>query len=186
MVPASKGMGMGIGYVTGRMTRICVMTSATWIVVHVLTGGCSGDARVELTAADSVEVLGASMSQTLAEYHADLARFDEERQRAAVQAFIERVRMDVADEAATDAHAEAFRQALQHLDADRRAAWERYTASLDNVATLREIAQGLRRLALDSMSLDDDVRRYFGEVMERRKEAKELQGGKRVTNGEGQ
>lgn len=155
-----------------------------WLIPNVLTGGCAGDARVELTAADSVEALGASMSQTLAEYHADLARFDEERQRVAVQAFIERVRTDVTDEAATDAHAEAFRQALQHLDADRRAAWERYTVSLDNVATLREIAQGLRRLALDSMSLDDDVRRYFGEVMERRKEAKEQQDGKRVTNGE--
>ena len=157
-----------------------------WLVLHVLTGGCAGNARVELTAADSVEMLGASMTQTLAEYHADLARFDEERQRAAVQAFIERVRMDAVDEATTDAHAEAFRQALQHLDADRRAAWERYTASLDNVATLREIAQGLRRLALDSMSLDDDVRRYFGEVMERRKEAKEQASGKRVTNGERQ
>jgi hypothetical protein len=130
-------------------------------------------------------MLGASMTQTLAEYHADLARFDEERQREAVRAFIERVRTDVADEEATDAHAEAFRQAMQRLDAERRAAWERYTASLENVATLQEIAQGLRRLALESMSLDDDVRRYFGEVMERRKETKEKEDGKRVTNGEG-
>ena len=170
---------------SAHMTRTCMMTSAMGLVLNVLTGGCAGNARVELTAADSVEMLGASMTQTLAEYHADLARFDEERQRAAVQAFIERVRMDVADEAATDAHAEAFRQALQHLDADRQTAWERYAASLDNVATLREIAQGLRRLALDSMSLDDDVRRYFGEVMERRQEAKEQASGKRVTNGEG-
>jgi hypothetical protein len=160
------------------------MTSATWIVLNVLAGGCAGDARVELAAADSVELLGASMSQTLAEYHADLARFDEERQRAAVQAFIERIRMDVADEAAADAHAAAFQEALRRLDADRRAAWERYTASLDNVATLREIAQGLRRLALDSMSLDDEVKRYFGEAMDRRKEAQELQGGKRANNGE--
>ncbi len=157
-----------------------------WLVLNVVTGGCAGNARVELTAADSVEMLGASMTQTLAEYHADLARFDEERQRAAMQAFIERVRMDVADEAATNAHAEAFRQALQHLDADRQAAWERYTASLDNVATLREIAQGLRRLALDTMSLDDEVKRYFGEVMEHRKETKEKESGKRVTNGERQ
>lgn len=166
------------------MTHICAMTSAMWLVLNVLTAGCAGNARVELTAADSVEMLGASMTQTLAEYHADLARFDEERQRAAVQAFIERVRMDVTDEAATDAHAEAFRQALQHLDADRQAGWERYTASLDNVATLHEIAEGLRRLALDSMSLDDDVRRYFGEVMDRRKEAKEQASVKRMTKGE--
>src|SRR3989304_2915754 len=101
----------------------------------------------------------------------------------AVQAFIERVRTDIADNEATDVHAAAFQEALRRLDADRQAAWERYTASLDNVATLREIAQGLRRLALVSMSLDDDVRRYFGEVMERRKETKEKESGKRVTNG---
>jgi hypothetical protein len=149
-----------------------------------LIGGCAGSARVELTAADSVEMLGASMTQTLAEYHADLVRFDEERQRAAVQAFIERVRLDVADEAATDAHAEAFQEALRRLDADRQAAWVRYSASLDNVATLREIAHGLRRLALESMSLDDDVRRYFGEVMDRRREAKEQAPAKRMTKGE--
>ena len=154
------------------------------MVLHVLTGGCAGDARVELTAADSVEMLGTSMTQTLAEYNADLARFDEERQRAAVQAFIERVRTDITDNEATDADAEAFRRALQHLDVDRQAAWERDAASLDNVATLREIAQGLRRLALESMSLDDDVKRYFGEVMERRKNAKEQAPAKRMTKGE--
>jgi len=160
--------------------------SAVLVVLTALTGGCAGDARVELAAADSVEMLGASMTQTLAEYHADLARFDEERQRAAVQAFIERVRTDIADNAATDVHAAAFQDALRRLDADRQVAWVRYSASLDNVATLREIAQGLRRLALESMSLDDDVRRYFGEVMERRKEAKDKESEKRVTNGEGQ
>ncbi len=134
-------------------------------------GGCGGgDARVELAAADSMETLGASMAQTLAEYHADLARVDDERQRAAIQAFIDRVRADVADEAATDGHAEAFQQALASLDADRRTAWDRYAASSDNVATLREIAQDLRRLALNSMSLDDEVRRYFGQLMQRRKD----------------
>jgi len=153
------------------------------VVLTVLAGGCAGDGRVELAAADSVEMLGASMTQTLAEYHADLVRFDEERQRAAVQAFIERMRTDIADYAATDAHAAAFQQALQRLDSDRQAAWERYTASLDNVAALREVAQSLRRLALESMSLDDDVRRYFGEVMERRKEAKEKESAKREING---
>jgi len=163
---------------------IRAITSSMWLILYVSTGGCVGSGRLELSAADAVEVLGVSMGLALAEYHADLARFDDERQRAAVQAFIERVRMDVADEAATDAHADAFRRALQHLDEDRQAAWERYTASLDNVATLREIAEGLRRLALDSMYLDDDVKRYFGDVMERRKEVKERAATKRMTKGE--
>lgn len=160
------------------------MTSAMWLVLNVLSGGCAGGGRVELTAADSVEMLGASMTQTLAEYHADLARFDSERQRAAVQAFIERIRRDIDDDTATQSHAEAFQQALQRLDADRQTALERYTASLDNVATLHEIAVGLRRLSLDSMSLDDDVRRYFGEVLDRRQEAKKQASAKRTTKGE--
>jgi len=46
---------------------------------------------------------------------------------------------------------------------------------------LHEIAQDLRRLALNSMSLDDEVRRYFGEVMRRRKETKEQATGKGIT-----
>ena len=145
-------------------------------------GGCGGDARVELAAADSMETLGASMAQTLAEYHADLARVDDERQRAAIQAFIDRVRADISDETATEAHADEFQRALESLDADRRVAWERYTASSDNVATLHEIAQGLRRLALNSMSLDDEVRRYFGDVMRHRKETKEQATGKGITH----
>ncbi len=149
-----------------------------------LIGGCGGDARVELAAADSMETLGASMAETLSEYHADLARVDDERQRAAIQAFIDRVRADISDEAATDGHADAFQSALERLGADRRTAWERYTASSDNVATLRDIAQDLRRLALNSMSLDDEVRRYFGEVMRRRKETKDPVSGKGIANGQ--
>ena len=166
-----------------RRTRIYAVIVELWLPLNAFVGGCAGGARVELTAADSVEMLGASMTQTLAEYQADLARLDDERQRAAVQAFIERVRTDIADETATQFHAEAFRQAMQRLDADRRTAWERHAASLDNVATLHEIAAGLRRLALDSMSLDDDVRRYFGEVMDRRQEAKGQASVKRMTKG---
>jgi len=174
--------------VSGRVTRTSIHRAAA-ILACLLTlggflGGCGGDARVELAAADSMETLGASMAQTLAEYHADLARVDDERQRAAIQAFIDRVRADISDEAATDTHADAFQRALESLDADRRVAWERYAASSDNVATLREIAQDIRRLALNSMSLDDEVRRYFGDVMRRRKETKEQPSGKGVTHGQ--
>lgn len=168
----------------GQKTRNRRMTSATVVVLIALTCGCAGNARVELSAADSVEMLGASMTQALAEYHTDLGRLDEERQRAVVQAFIERVRTDIADETATQSHAVEFEEALQRLEADRQAAWERYTASLENVAALQEIAAGLRRLAMDSMSLDDEVKRYFGEVMQRREQTKEQESAKRLMKGE--
>ena len=178
----------GAWNVAGRVTRTSIHRVAVILACRMtlggFIGGCGGDARVELAAADSMETLGASMAQTLSEYHADLARVDDERQRAAIQAFIDRVRADVSDEAATDTHADAFQKALERLDTDRRAAWERYTASSDNVATLHEIAQDLRRLALNSMSLDDEVRRYFGDVMKRRKETKEQVSGKGITNGQ--
>ena len=173
---------------SGRVTRTSIHRAAVILACRMtlggFIGGCGGDARVELAAADSMETLGASMAQTLSEYHADLARVDDERQRAAIQAFIDRVRADISGETATDVHADAFQRALENLDADRRVAWERYTASSDNVATLREIAQDLRRLALNSMSLDDEVRRYFGDVMKRRKETKEQVSGKGITNGQ--
>ncbi len=147
-------------------------TSTLWLALHALAGGCGPNARVEIAAADSVDVLSASLNQALGEYHADLVRLDTERRIALVQAFIERVRKDIADEAAIETHAAALHRALQRLDADRQTADERYAASLDNVATLQEIAAGLRRMALESMSLDDDVRRYFGEALNRRHKAK--------------
>ncbi len=154
------------------------------LISALCLAGCASGARVQLAAADSVDLLGEGMARTLAEYHEDLVRFDEERQRAAVRDFIERIRTDINDENVTRSHAEAFQEALQRLDADHQAAWQRYSASLENVATLQEIAAGLRRQALESIALDDEVRRYFGEVMQRRREMKEQEKRKADANGE--
>ncbi len=131
--------------------------------------GCAGDARVELAAADSIDTLTTSLGAVLTEYHADLERSDDARERAAVFAFVERLRTDIADQGKTDAHTNDFLHALERVQADRRVGWQRYTASIDNVSTLRGVADGLRKLAIESLSLKDEAKRYFGELLELRR-----------------
>lgn len=129
--------------------------------------GCAGDGRTTLSAMDSVDVLGDALAGALVEYHDDLERLDDERERAVIDAFVERVRRNVAGGVSDEA--EAFRSALAQIRADRRVALERYLVSWDNLATIREVTRGLRRLALESMSLQDETRRYFSDLIERSK-----------------
>lgn len=129
--------------------------------------GCGGDARVQLAAADSVDLLRAGIAQSLAEYHADLAALDDQRRQAATDALIDRLRNDETD---ADASADAFRQAMQRLDADREVAWQRYAASMDTVSLMGEIAADLRRVAAESMALNDEAQRYFTDLARQYKE----------------
>ncbi|HEY3245923.1 MAG TPA: hypothetical protein VGM03_21485, partial [Phycisphaerae bacterium] len=54
-----------------------------------------------------------------------------------------------------------FTAALRKVRGDRRVEWQRHTDALDNVVVLREITGGLRQLAIDSLTLSDEVRRYL-------------------------
>jgi len=145
--------------------------------------GCAGDARVALTAADSMDALSAAFSSAVEEYHADLEKLDDGREAAALDAFIARIRADATDDEKSAAHAAAFRDAMQRLRADRRVAESRKNASLENLETLREIAAGLRRLAVDSLNLDDDVQRYFGELLESHRVRNLSEPGAQATDG---
>ena len=129
--------------------------------------GCVGDGRSTLSAMDSVDVLGDALAGALGEYRDDLERLDDEREQSVIDAFVDRVRRDVAGGANDEADAAAFRSALAHIRADRRVALERYLASRENLATIREVTSGLRRLALESMSFQDETRRYFSDLIER-------------------
>lgn len=147
---------------------LCSMT-ALGCLVSVFFLGCAGDARVELVAADSIDLLAANLATTLAEYHTGLERSDDARERAAVFALVERLRADIADDAKTDAHTNEFLHALDIVHADRRTEWQRFIVSMDNLSVLRETADGLRRLAIESLSLEDEAQRYFGELIELRR-----------------
>jgi hypothetical protein len=129
--------------------------------------GCGGDARVELAAADSITAIGSELARAVEEYHAEISQLDDDRERAAVRAFVDRLRHDMSDEQKTKDHEEALLTALVRVRNDRETEWKRFSASLDNVAALRETAAGLRRVAIESLSLEDETRRYFEGVLER-------------------
>jgi hypothetical protein len=124
-------------------------------------GGCAADARVDLSAADALTAVAGQVQRTIQEYHGEVVRFDDSRESATVAAFVTRVKADAADEASLDAHAAQFAAALVKIRADRETEWSRRAAAMENVGVLREMASGLRKLALQSLSLDDEVRRYL-------------------------
>ena len=132
------------------------------------TTGCGGDARVELSAATAIEQVAASIAGAMEEYHREVTAADDRREEAVVRALVERIRRDHQDEKATDAHVADFHQAMQHLRQDRDTEWRRYVAASDNLSVLTEITSGLRRLAVESMTLSDEVRRYLRNVIDAR------------------
>lgn len=133
--------------------------------------GCGGDARVELSAADAISVAARQMETTLQEYHQEVVSYDDAREASAVGAFVARVRTDASDSAAVDAHAAAFTTALQRIRADRETEWARRSVAVDNVGVLHEVARGLQRIGIESLSLRDEVRRYITDWMSRREQS---------------
>jgi len=135
-------------------------------------GGCIGDARVDLSAADALSAVADRMDAVVAEYHEDVRRFDDLRESEVVAAFVERVRRDASDEAATARHVEQFKEALAKIRSDRETERIRRDAADQNVRVLREVADGLRRLAIESLTLDDEIRRYLTGWLEARRTVK--------------
>jgi hypothetical protein len=136
-------------------------------VIFTITalGGCASTPHVQLAAADSMELLADSLTTTINEYRMDLEQLDAQRRKAVVDAFVVRVRTDHDNQYALENHTAAFTDALNRLEADRQAASDRRQAALENIETLQEIAAGLRRLAIESMTLDDEARRYLSGLL---------------------
>jgi hypothetical protein len=130
-------------------------------------GGCGGDARVELAAADSLEALGGAFQVAFAEYHGEVVAGDEARESSAVEAFVARARRDASAPEALDAHAAQFAAALAKLRADRNAEQERYLATRENLAALREVATGLRQSGLAGLQLEADTRALLDKMLTR-------------------
>ncbi len=150
------------------INRFCSAILAIGIAVSWIAG-CGGDARVELRAADSLESLAAELELALHEYHNDLATGDNLRESAAIAAFVNRIREAADDPAEQDRHVAAFAAALDAVRQDRHAEWARFSATRDNIGTVREITSGLRRLAVESLTLRDEARRYIHSLIELRK-----------------
>lgn len=124
-------------------------------------GGCAASHGVQLSAADSMELLAASLATAIEEYRGDLEQMDADRQESLIDAFVARLRSDPYNEAAVAAHTAQFTAALDRLHTDRRAASDRRHAAIENLETLREVADGLRRTAVESMNLDNQARSYL-------------------------
>jgi len=133
--------------------------------------GCVGHAQVELAAADAVEAVASETTRALDEYDHELRAADAERQRRVIAAFVERTRQDHANEEAMAGHETMVAAALEAIEADREAARQRRTRAGDNVAVLHETASGLRRFGVESLRLDDEMRRYVESLIEARKRA---------------
>jgi hypothetical protein len=139
--------------------------------VAVFQGGCGGDARVDLTAADTLEATAAQLERGLLEYQTDVAAADDAKESQIISAFAARLRKDAADDALVERHIREFSAALVKIRQDRQAADQRLHASQDNVAAVNEVAKGLRKLAIESLTLQDEVRRYFTQMLEARRAA---------------
>lgn len=143
---------------------------ATWCTGLGLLCGCGGDARVELSAADALQAVAGQMERTIQEYHQEVSNADDGRESAVVAAFVTRVRKDSADATAVDGHATEFAAALRKIRADRETEWSRRNAALDNVGVLREMSHGVQKLAIQSLGIQDEFKRYLlGWIEMRRK-----------------
>ncbi len=144
-----------------------------WVWAFALAvGGCGGDARVDLSAADGIRAAARQMELTLREYHDEVARYDTTREDAVIAAFVGRVRADHQDDAAMADHVSGFRSALDTIRKDRDTEYTRRAAASDNVAVLREMARGLERLGIESLALGDEMERYLTNWLDSRRQAR--------------
>lgn len=133
--------------------------------------GCVGGAPVSLSATNAIDAVGAELRRAIDEYHAEVDTADDAREAEAVAAFVARLQRDANDEAATASDVATFRAAMVKLRADRRVETTRYAAAVDNVRLLGEISSGVRRVAIESMTLSDEVKRYITDLLDARQAA---------------
>jgi len=141
------------------------------LIVVGLVVGCGGDARLEMSAADALLVTADQMAVTLQEYHEEVSAYDDSRESEVVSAFVARVQADPDDPVALDSHVADFKAALRKIRADRATEFTRRGAAMDNVDVLREVARGLQKLAIESLTLQDEMRRYLMGWIETRQRA---------------
>lgn len=175
----------GVGGWRSRVLRSAREVVSTAVVgLSCLCAGCGGDAGLELAATDVLLAVADQMEVTVGEYHDEVSRYDDSRESAVTSAFVARVQKDAGDSSAMASHVAEFEAALRKIRADRETEWGRRTAAMDNVGVLREVARGLQRLALESLTLRDEVRRYLSAWIETRRRSETV--GKLETENVGQ
>jgi hypothetical protein len=123
--------------------------------------GCAGGAKTQLSAAATLDQIVVVLEQAIDELHGEVRMADRFRRRQAIDAFVQRVRKDIDDTALTTNHVQQFDQVLDRLHDDAETESRRYNTTRENISTVREIAGGLRRSAVQSMRLDRDVQGFL-------------------------
>ena len=178
MTPAENTAAMTVSpslFLRARLLRFGLMLPTLALMLG--QPGCGGDARVELAAADALDLAAGQLRVALEEYNAEINHADLSRRDAAIHAFVARLQADLHDEDALHLHTTAFTEALDALWADQRAEWQRYHNTLSNLEALGEIAAGLRRVSLATLTVSDEVRRYLGSLIQARRQAHTTQPG---------
>ena len=143
---------------------------ALFLLMMLPLCGCLANAQVQVSAARSLAAVADELRLAVDEYDADLAMADDAREADVIAAFVDRVGRDVGDASAMAQHEAAFREALLRIRDDRQVAWQRRTSAMDNVSLLEEVGQGLEKLAVQSMTLSDEARRYLGTLLADRRQ----------------
>jgi len=155
-----------------RTTSITIV--ATLVVTLSAIGCVGGDARVEIAAANLLDVASDSLARALVEYHDEIVSFDVRQEQDAILAFTNRITSapdnpdDLDDPNHSDTvkkHTREFAAALAKLRADAQTESSRHIASMSNVKLLRETAATLRKLAVESLSLEDETKRYLTDAL---------------------
>jgi len=155
-----------------RVARSLATAAIGQFVIFGCIVGCGGDARLELAASDTLQAVADQMVTVIEEYHGELSRYDESRESAIVSALVNRIKADVDDASAIEDHVSQFKSALNKIREDRGVEWSRRWSAIENVRLLREVAGGLQKLAIESLTLQDEMRRYLDGWLEARREAK--------------
>jgi|GEM_PF-3118737 len=162
--------------------RIGWVCTAVSLLVSLASSGCvGGDARVEMATANLLDVANDSLAQTLNEYHHDIEAADMRREQSIIIAFTRRIAGAARDTDAIEQHTRDFQTALAKLRADTQTEWNRHATAIENVNTLREMATTLRKLAVESLSLEDETKRYLTDALVQLKDNRVRNAAKRKT-----
>ena len=136
-------------------TRLTVAVVSAGLFLQSV--GCSSSAHLDLSASRALQMIATEMRRTVEEYHADLARLDEQREAFAIQSFVARVAGADADQAELEEDSAALSAALAKLRSDRAVAVERYIIALGNLDVLADTAESLKSHALARLRFGQGV-----------------------------
>jgi enamine deaminase RidA (YjgF/YER057c/UK114 family) len=155
---------------------------AIWIVAALLAcgfcvgvSGCGGDAGLEMRTADVMHSGTAAARQALDEFQADLEAADDAKESMLILNFTQLVLQDIDDQPKVSQHIADFGAALAKLRRMREASRRRYQAAIESLDTMDEVATDLHKFAVDSLTMEDETRRYFTGWVEQIRTAREQQ-----------